>query len=227
MTKKFLVLPITEEMLITANFLANQRLIYEFPREGYGKYQNNSHLENIRNGYLGELGFLKLMTDKIREKNISDIEKLNKSYDKKLAKIIFKKIKNEQFAYEAVIGQTDRGYDFKKNNYLIDIKTYGTVYLKKEFDSYKTFNDKKRPINKLNLLIEKEQGQKWTNKNNIIFIQAFIEKNECGELKNIIFAGYHIGLPTLNTNFPRPAYACLVKDLAPMNNLFKLLGLFK
>jgi hypothetical protein len=219
MNDKFLIIPITSEMIITANFLAQQRLLYEFPRTGYGQYQNNSHLENIRNGYLGELGFLKLMTDRIRIKYNNDIVKLNKNYDKYLSKKIFNNIKNEQFAYEAIIGQTDNGYDFKKNDYLIDIKTYGTRYLEKNNNTYNLIGSNKN-INELNLYIDKRQGEKWKNNKKIIFIQAFIENN----LKNIIYSGFHIGLPNLDETAKNPAYACLVKYLKPMNNLFELLG---
>ena len=216
---KFLIVPIDENMSVTATFLAEQRLTYEFPRVGYGQYQHNSHLENIRNGYLGELAFLKIITERIRNKYNQEIIKLNQNYNKDKAKKLYDKIKNEKFSWEAIIGQTDNGYDFKKDDYLIDVKTYGTDYLEKNNGTYKSIRTNKN-INELNLYIDERQGKKWINNNNVIFVQAFIEK----DLKNVIFAGYYIGLPPLNEEVKNPAYACLVENLKPMNELFQLLG---
>jgi hypothetical protein len=96
---KLLIVPINENMSVTATFLAEQRLTYEFPRGGYGQYQHSSHLENIRNGYLGELAFLKIMTERIRNKYNQEIIKLNQNYNKDNAKKLYDKIKNEKFLW--------------------------------------------------------------------------------------------------------------------------------
>jgi len=222
---EYIVVEIDDKILQTARFLAEQRLLYEYPRQGYGHYQHNKHLENLINGYLGELGFLKMMTQKIKEKYISKIQILQQSYNSTLAKEIYDNIKNEKFSYEAIIGQTDKGYDFKKDNILIDIKTYGTGYVRKNSDGkyYLLSGNRQKPIEKLNLLIDQRQGKKWIDNNDIIFVQAFIELQE-HKCINIIYAGYHQGLPLLNTNFPQPAYACNIQNLKSMNELFQKLG---
>jgi len=212
------------EIIVTATFLAKQRLLYEFPRKGYGKYQNVSHIENLRNGYLGELAFLELMTDKIKQKYSEDLNILKNNFSNKEAKQLYDKIKNENFSWEAVIGRTDSGYDFRKDDYLIDIKTYGTDYIIKKDDNYVLFSNESKNIYDLNLLVDERQGKKWENNNNIIFVQTFIEKDNQNNIKNLIFAGYYHGLPKLNRKFPNPAYACQVKELKPMQKLFNLLG---
>lgn len=223
--KDFEIVPISPEMKQTASFLANERLLYEFPRKGYGQYQKSTHLENIKNGYLGELAFLKLITNKLRSKYSGQISELSRNYSPEAASNLFKSIKNEKFAYILTIGQPDEGYDFKKDNLLIDIKTYGTDYIVRKGNKYYAQKSNKEIVN-LNLLIDKRQGQKWKGKSEIIFIQAFIEASSRDNSKrNVIFAGYHQGLPELNERFRNPAYACEVTKVEPMKVLLDHWGL--
>ena len=215
---------IMPKMEQTASFLAEIRLLYEYPRKGYGKYQIESHLKNLENGYLAELAFLKLITDRIKGKYRQQIIELNQEYSEDKAKVLFDSINNEKFAYMLVIGQPDEGYDFKIKQFLIDIKTYGTDYIISKENRYFTQN-KKNEILELNLLIDARQGKKWENNSEIIFIQSFIELDSQNKKKeNVIFAGYHKGLPKYNDKFPNPAYACKVRELNTMNDLFNLIG---
>jgi len=206
---------VTNELYVTAKYLAKKRLLYEYPRKGYGKYQNNSHLENLTNGYLGELAFLEWISNNIEEEFRKEISELNNNYSEEIATNLFIKINNKKFSWNLVIGQPDEGYDFKIKDYLIDIKTYGTDYFLKSDDDYISQKTKKK-LQDLNLLIDKRQGIKWKNNNKIVFIQCFIAKNEKNEINEVIIAGWHKGLPELNKNFPQPAYVCKVKELNDM-----------
>jgi len=49
-----------------AQYISEKRLIFEYPRSGYGEY-NASHIMNIKNGYLGEFAFLEFVISNFKD----------------------------------------------------------------------------------------------------------------------------------------------------------------
>ena len=185
---------IDDELADTALFLAKKRIVFEYPRKGYGQYDEKNHLMNLQYGYLGELAFLNLITRHFSDKyaSVSPPER-------------FVKLQDENFKYNFVIGQTDGGFDFSIKGKEIDVKTYGTKLIK-NIDEIKRYN----------LLIDMRQAQ---NHQADIYIQAFILGNRRPE--KCIIAGYYEGLPPVNYNFPKPAHAVAIDKLKPVDQLLK------
>ncbi len=189
-----IIVDISNEMYNAAVFFAKQRIVYEYPRKGYGKYDEKHHLQNLIFGYLGEFSFLSIVTEhfKIKYKGVNDRDR-------------FDKIKKEQFVYNFIIGTVDDGFDFKIKNKEIDVKTYGTKLLK--------LNEN---ISKYNLLIDERQA-----KNHIadIYVQTFITGDNKPE--KVVLSGYYEGLPPINNRFPKPAHAIQVSQLKSIENLLE------
>ncbi len=185
---KIVEVTINPGLLASAKFLARQRLVFEYPRSGYGQY-DEKHLLNLEYGYLGELAFLTYIVKYLNAKyrNIPPIDK-------------FKRLQNEQFSYHFVIGQTDKGFDFQIKDKEIDVKTYGTALLKSKNDIFK-----------YNLLIDQRQAQ---NHRADIYIQTFIIGHSGPEI--CVIAGFYEGLPPVNNHFPTPAHAIRVNELFTM-----------
>ncbi len=183
---------ITEELFQTATFLAKQRLVFEYPRTGYGTYNQENHLMNLQYGYIGELSFLKYITDHF-----------SKKYSNANPNQKFEKLKHEHFSYNFIIGQTDSGFDFLIKNKEIDVKTYGTRMFSDISDVFK-----------YNLLIDMRQA--LAHKADI-YIQTFIIGKQKPE--QCILAGFYQGLPPINYNFPKPAHAVSIRQLYAMNEL--------
>lgn len=177
---------------MTAEYIANYRLLFEYPRSGYGAY-DETHVKNIKNGLLGELGFLEYICEIIKT-----------AYPDPSTR--WDIVKNELgFCYLPVIGLYDEGYEFKFKDIVIDVKTYGTRSVTVD----QIFNGIKLNGNPLNLFIDRTQ-KPGAN----IYVQAFILING-----DIALAGYHIGLPPLKTWMPNPAYCKPVDELVNMNRL--------
>ena len=191
--KNVKTVPVTESMFRAAGFLAKQRLVFEYPREGYGDY-GEEHLKNLLYGYIGELSFLKFVVHYFQYK-----------YKNYKAKERFYKIKDEQFSYTPVIGQTDKGYDFIIKGKKIDVKTYGTKLLRDDNEIFK-----------YNLLIDKRQAG---NHKADIYVQAFVVGND--KPRKCILSGFYEGLPPLNEKFPHPAHALSVERLHPVSMLMQ------
>lgn len=188
------IIDVSNDMLQTATFLAKQRIIFEYPRAGYGTYSQENHLINLQYGYIGELSFLKFIT-----------EHLNNKYSSLNPNERFQNLKNKKFSYNLIIGQTDDGFDFQVKNNEIDIKTYGTKLLS-------SIND----IFRYNLLIDKRQAK---NHQADIYIQVFIIGNNKPE--KCVLAGFYEGLPSLNSRFPQPAHAIPVPQLFTMDEFLE------
>ena len=191
-SKDLKIIPIDDEMLYTASFLAKNRMTFEFPRSGYGPYNIDDHFKNIQFGYIGELSFLYFIANhyKVKYENLTPLDR-------------FKKLQDERFSYNFVIGQTDGGSDFEIKNLKLDVKTYGTKIIRNIEDVYKR-----------NLLIDKRQAENHVAD---IYIQTFIIGNEVP--KECVLAGFYKGLPELNYNFPKPAHATSVRNLKTMKTL--------
>jgi hypothetical protein len=194
----------TPEMDITADYLARKRLLFEFPRKGYGKY-DKSHVSKIKVGILGELGLLEYILDYLQREysKIPSIERWN---------ILHNKV---GFSYLIIIGKFDGGHEFKigkKANLLIDVKTYHDrkVGISQIFNGLKDDALDPRP---LHLFIDEKQ-----NANADIYVQAFISQED-----DIILAGFNRGLPELATWMPNPAYTKAIPELESMNELLSLI----
>lgn len=203
--KDLIIIKKTKEMDSTAEYLARKRILFEYPRKGYGEYGDN-HILNIKTGILGELGVLEFFLE-ILNKNYSSVDPVDRW------EILHKKI---GFSYLILIGKFDGGYEFKmgsKNPVSIDIKTYHTTTVTNS-QIFNGLQDNKNNPHPLNLFIDKNQNSKAD-----IYIQTFI--NTDGD---IIIAGFNKGLPPLASWMPNPAYTKPVPELEPM---YKLIDLMK
>jgi hypothetical protein len=200
-TEKDLVfISITSQMEIFAEYTADKRQLYEYPRAGYGDYNQRGN-SKIKNGILGELAFLEYIH--------SHLLKVTQSLDvKDRWKILHEKAK---FSYHPVIGNFDGGFEFKIGDKTIDIKTYETNQVSVN-QIFKGLKEQGRP---LSLFIDKSQ-----NTNATIYVQVFrMEDNR------MCLAGFHEGLPEIATWMPKPAYTCAVPLLQKMDSLLDYLEL--
>jgi len=140
---------ISKEMGEASDYFANKRILFEFPRSGYGAY-DQSHIVNIKNGYLGELAFLEYL-----------IKYLNEKHENLQPNERFDAMSKLGVSYELIIGRT-QNYDFKINNKTVDVKTYGTKII-----------ENKEEALQYNLFIDVTQHTTCD-----IYIQAFIMSTE-------------------------------------------------
>ena len=188
-----IVYPYEELRDKAALYISKQRLVFEYPRDGYGVY-NEGHILNIKNGYLGEFAFLEFVISKFKSEFGNDKD----FWDKVKKKYIF--------SYNPVVGNYDKGFEFLINEKSVDIKMYGTKNVSRE----QIFNGLEKGGRPLNLLIDVEQGAKAD-----VYVQTFILDNS-----DICLAGYYVGVPPVETWMPKPAHCCPITDLEPMNNFF-------
>ena len=194
--KDLVIIEAIKEMQTTARYLAEKRILYEYPRIGYGEY-NETHLLNIINGYLGEFCFFEYIHNHLKEKfsNLEPLERYNKIKDR--------------LVYKMIIGHVQPDWDFKINNKTVEVKTYGTKFLAKADDVFS-----------YNLLIDIDQVKNERIPD--LYIQCFLVKNQ--ESLFCVLAGYHEGLPKrICEKLNRPAYCVAVKELTPMANLIEVL----
>lgn len=194
--KDLVIVEVSREMQTTAEYFAEKRILYEYPRKGYGEY-DKSHLENITNGYVGEFCFLEYMHKHLEEKfgRLNPIERYNSIKD--------------YLVYKMIIGQVQPDWDFKIKGKSVEVKTYGTKILRKVEH---VFNYK--------LLIDVDQvnGESIPD----FYVQCFLIKDK-GKLLCVL-AGYHEGLPEKTCEeLPKKAYCVPVKELNPMEGLRQLL----
>lgn len=197
--KDLVMIPLRDEMNQTAQYLAEKRSLYEYPRSGYGNY-NNRGLSKIKNGILGELAFLEYIHTFL-EKKTRNIPQ------EKRWKLLHEKIK---FSYEPKLGAFDGGFEFKLGDLTVDIKTYES----QKVTVSQIFNGLKNKGKALNLFIDQSQHALAD-----VYVQVFLMEN-----KEICLAGYHKGLPPKADWMPKPAYACPVTELEPIHELLKLLS---
>lgn len=185
--------PVTEHILASAEYFAHHRLLYEFPRCGYGSY-DESHLPNLINGYLGEFAFMEYIH--------SVLDALTQRIPPAQRHILLRDV----FEYRLVIGSPYSAYDFRLLGRSVEVKTYGTRYVRsyRECLSYR-------------LLVDCEQG---TNAD--IYVQCFVVGDSCP--RSVILAGVHFGLPNrIDRALPKPAHYCPVKELRDMSVLERML----
>lgn len=144
--EKLVILPYSKDREITAEYFARRRLIFEYPRPGYGSY-DESHLPSIASGYLGELAFLEFVTDKFKDE-FKDTDSYWEAVKEKY-----------EFTFHLLIGDYDKGFEFLFGDISIDVKTYGTQKVSVE----RIFS---KP---LHLFIDATQS-----KNANIYVQSFL-----------------------------------------------------
>ena len=192
------LIPISSQMDSMASYVAEKRELFEFPRDGYGDYSKRG-IEKIRTGILGELALLEYIH-----------EYLDGKYGEIPTATRYGVLNNLKFAYKMIIGQSDGGFEFKLGEKLIDVKTYETY----KVSINQVFNGLRENGRPLNLLIDKTQ-----NSIADIYIQAFIT-----DTNSVCLSGFSIGLPPINYNFPKPAYACAIPDLLPIKEIISYLN---
>jgi hypothetical protein len=191
-----ITIPISEKMDLIATYLAEKRMLFEYPRQGYGNY-NTRGIDNIKAGILGELAFLEYAIQWIEEK-----------FGSYKAEERWRKLKDIGFCYLNIVGVFDDGFEFKLGNKTVDIKNYGTRKISK--DQIFEYKFKSGRVGPLNLLIDANQSSKAD-----IYIQVF-QGNE----NDIYLAGFCDKLPPVNYGFPQPAHQCPITDLNPMKDIF-------
>jgi hypothetical protein len=196
--KDLIMIPLTEEMQTLVSYWANKRLLYEYPRKGYGDYDTRG-TSAIETGVLGELGFLEFIQTYLQEKTkgISAPKR-------------WKKLQKVQFSYRPIIGSFDEGFEFIMAGKSIDIKTYEN----NKVTVNQIFRGLKGNGRALNLMIDQTQSHSAD-----IYVQSFLTKDN-----HICLAGFYKGLPKeIGTWMPQPAHYCPIPQLNPMKDLLTLL----
>lgn len=196
--KDLVIIDISDEMKCTSQYLAKKRIFFEYPRDGYGPY-NESHVAKIEAGILGELAvfehFMTILNDNY--KHLKPSERWTLLQDK------------IRFSFKEVIGKVDDGNDFLIRDHKIDVKTYENN--KVTIDQiFKGLRLQGKP---LNLLIDCNQNSKAD-----IYVQCFILEDD-----RIAISGYIDSLPPIQTWMPNAAHALPVPHLKSIHQLTELL----
>ncbi|MDE0016054.1 MAG: hypothetical protein OXU51_07710 [Candidatus Poribacteria bacterium] len=191
----FVELPITNEINTISLWMAERRILYEYPHYGsntFGKY-DETHIPNIQKGIKGELITFDYFHTKLDEK-FGGLPWENR----------WESVK-DRLCLQNHIGRFDTGSDMTIRGKTIDVKTY---HEKKPT---------KAEMMRLNLLVNVNEARGKEEAD--FYIQAFFTPNG-----TIVLAGCHRGLPEhIGYRFPEPAHACPVGDLEPIAVLEELL----
>ena len=190
-------LPITNEIYIISLWMAERRILYEYPDhdpQAFGAYDER-HIPVIQKGIIGELITFDYFHSKLNENfgMLTPRERWNTVRDK--------------LCLQNHVGCFDKGSDLTIKDQSVDVKTYHTRHLTKE-------QVMQRPYN---LFINQKElkGKEPAD----FYIQTFPTPNN-----TVILAGCHQGLPTqINEDIPSSAYACPIPDLKPISFLVDLL----
>ena len=196
----FVELPITNEVTTISRWLAERRILYEYPEhdsEAFGEY-DESHIPVIQEGIIGELITFDYLHTKLDQQfGTLDPKQRWRAVEGRLC------LQNQ-------IGRFDTGYDLTINGKTIDVKTYHERKLTKE------------KMVGYNLFVNVNEVKGKTPAD--YYIQAFFTPNN-----TIVLAGCHQGLPKdikrkgIDRNIRSDAYACPVRNLMPMTTLVDLL----
>ena len=118
----FVELPITNEVTTISRWLAERRILYEYPEhdsEAFGEY-DESHIPVIQEGIIGELITFDYLHTKLDQQfGTLDPKQRWRAVEGRLC------LQNQ-------IGRFDTGYDLTINGKTIDVKTYHERKLTKE-----------------------------------------------------------------------------------------------
>ena len=191
----FIELPITDDISRISQWLAERRLIYEYPRHApgaFGRY-DESHIPIIRKGIIGELATFDYFH------NILVNQYGNLPPDQRWAQV------RDRLCLQNHVGCFDKGSDITIGDRAIDVK----VYADRELATGQMLN--------YNLFVNVHEVQGKTPAD--FYIQAFFTPTN-----TIVLAGYHAGLPPdVRSDIPTPAYACPVRQLSPVLELTDIL----
>ena len=193
---EFVELTITDEIDTISLWIAERRILYEYPHYGseksFGPY-DETHISNIQKGVIGELITFDYLHTKLNEK-FGDLPWEDR----------WESVK-DRLCLQNHVGCFDEGSDLTIGEKTIDVKTYHDRILTKE------------KMGGYNLLVNVKEMQGKVPAD--FYIQAFFTPDN-----TIVLAGCHRGLPEyIKTDIPEDAYACLVRDLEPMAILEALL----
>ena len=198
--EEFVELQITDEINTISLWMAERRILYEYPHHGsntFGEY-NETHIPVIQKGIIGELITFNYFHTKLDEK----FGKL--PWENRWESV------RDRLCLQNHIGSFDTGSDLTIRGKTIDVKTY-----------HKDKPTRARMLT-LNLLVNvNEVKRKDPADLADFYIQAFFPS---APNNTIILAGCHQGLPEhIGDKFPEPAHACRVSDLEPISFLEALL----
>lgn len=192
---EYVIVNPSDDIVTIAQWFADRRILYEYPDHDPKTF--------------GEYGPDHVTT--IRRGIIAELtvfsylhEALREQHGDKTPRDRQASVRNKLALY-ITLGRSDEGFDLTVAGYTVDVKVYGTQLV--AYDK----------IPGLNLLVNRNELANQTAAD--LYVQAFITTD-----KKVVLAGYHEGLPPLNTSgrFPSQAYACPVPDLLPMANLRQL-----
>lgn len=191
----FIELPITDKIATISLWMAERRILYEYPDYGpraFGKY-DESHISYIQKGIIGELITFDYLHTKLKEK----FGRLDPSERWSAVK--------DRLCLQNHIGRFDTGSDLTIRKKRIDVKTYHDRILTKD------------KMGGYNLLVNVKESQGKVPAD--FYIQAFFTPDN-----TIVLAGCHQGLPQqIRDDIPEDAYACPVPNLEPITILEELL----
>ena len=191
----FVELEITNEIFTISHWMAERRILYEYPHYGSGTFgeYDESHIPNIRKGIIGELITFDYLHTKLAEE-FGTLPWENRW-----------EVVKDRLCLQNHVGCFDEGSDLTIREKTIDVKTYHEQEVTKE------------AMMRLNLFVnvKEVQGKEPAD----YYIQAFFTPHN-----TIVLAGCHQGLPQqIRRNIPEPAHACPVPNLKPIRILEELL----
>ena len=191
----FVELRITDEIGTISHWMAERRILYEYPHYGsrtFGEY-NESHIPNIQKGIIGEL---------------ITFDYLHAKLDEKFGTLPWEnrwEVVKDRLCLQNHVGCFDEGSDLTIREKAVDVKTYHDRILIKE------------QMSRYNLLVNAKEVQGKDPAD--FYIQAFFTPDN-----TIVLAGCHQGLPQhIRDDLPEPAHACPVPNLLPITILVDLL----
>jgi hypothetical protein len=193
---EFVELTITDEINTISLWMAERRLLYEYPHHGseksFGPY-DETHISNIQKGIIGELITFDYLHTKLHEE-FGELPWENR----------WEAVK-DRLCLQNHVGCFDEGSDLTIGDKAIDVKTYhDRILTKEQMINYNLF------VN-----VKEVRGKDPAD----FYIQAFFTPDD-----TIVLAGCHRGLPEyIRYNIPEPAHACPVGDLEPIAILEVLL----
>ena len=192
----FIELPITDDIRSMSLWLAQRRIIYEYPGHdpnAFGEYDER-HIPVIQKGIIGELAAFEHFHDILVAEygHLPPMQRWEQVRDR--------------LCLQNRVGRFDEGSDLMIVDNTLDVKVYADRELvKQQMLNYNLF------VN-----VNEVQGKDPAD----FYIQAFLTPGQ----HTIVLAGYHAGLPgNVRVDIPSPAHACPVRDLSPIQDLADIL----
>lgn len=193
---EFVELEITDEIKTISRWMAERRILYEYPHHGseeaFGKY-DDTHIPNIQKGIIGEL---------------ITFDYLHTQLDEEFGEFPWEnrwEAVKDRLCLQNHVGCFDEGSDLTIGDKAVDVKTYhDRILTKEQMINYNLF------VN-----VKEVRGKDPAD----FYIQAFFTPDG-----TIVLAGCHRGLPeNIRYDIPEAAHACPVRNLEPIAILEALL----